>query len=93
MPKKAKKAKKGQPDGAKRPAEAKPSFKGITKSLRAYLGAGPHTIPEMIADLAVSEDAVLYGLRRLGKSKKGTLRSGMVDARPCWWWEPPAPLK
>ena len=80
MPKKAKKAKAG-----KKPA--RPSFKGVTKSLRTYLGAGPHTIPEMIAALAVTEDAVLYGLRRLGKSKKGSLHSGMVKGRPCWWWE------
>ena len=77
MPKKDKKAKKA----------VRPSFKGVTKNLRAFLAGGTHTIPEMMAGLDVTEEAVLYGLRRLGKSKKGTLRSGMVEGRPCWWWE------
>jgi hypothetical protein len=83
VPKKAKSNNTGKP--GKKPERA--SFKGVTKSLRTYLGAGPHTILEMIAALTVTEDAVLFGLRRLGKSKKGTLRSGMVEGRPCWWWE------
>ena len=80
MPKKGKPGKKGKKD-------APPSFKGVARRLRAFLSAGEHTIPEMVAQLDVTEDAVLYGLRRLGKSKKGVLRSGMVDGRPCWWWE------
>jgi len=72
---------------AKRANAERTSFKGVTKSLRAYLSGATHTISEMIAGLDVTEDAVLFGLRRLGKSKKGTLRSGMVEGRPCWWWE------
>ena len=83
MPKKEKKAQKATKK-AKKPERA--SFKGITKALRAYLADGPRTIPEMIAALSVTEEAVLFGLRRLGKSKKGILRSGMVQGRPCWWW-------
>ena len=78
MPKKAKKGKK----------EARPSYKGVGKRVRALLAGREATIPEMVGELDVTEDAVLYALRRLGKSKKGTLRSGIVDGKPCWWWEP-----
>ena len=81
MPKKGKKAKQ----------EARPSFKGVSKRLRDLLSAGKPTIPEMMAQLDVTEEAVLYALGRLGKSKKGTLRSGMVEGRPCWWWEADSP--
>ena len=83
MPKKGKKGKKDAP----------PPFKGVARRLRALLTARETTIPEMTAELDVTEAAVLDGLRRLGKSRKGTLRSGMVDGRPCWWWEetPPQP--
>jgi hypothetical protein len=92
VPKKRKKGKKK--DGATHepapaPAQAeKPSYKGVSKRLRGALAERELSIPEMMAALEVGEDAVLYALRRLGKSKKGTLRSGMVEARPCWWWEP-----
>ena len=77
MPKKDKKTK---------PA-ARPSYKGVTKQLRAFLTDREATIPEMMSGLDVTEDAILYALRRLGKSKKGTLRSAMVEGRPCWWWQ------
>ena len=85
MPKQVKKAKKDE--SAPPPAE-RPSYKGIAKRVRTYLAEREATIPELMAALDLTEDAVLHALRRLGKSKKGTLRSGMVELRPCWWWEP-----
>jgi hypothetical protein len=65
--------------------------KGVTNRLRALLAKGPCTIPDMQAALAVDEAAVLRGLRRLGKSKKGILHSGMVAGKPAWWCGPAEP--
>ena len=81
MPKKGKQS-------ARTENEPRPSYKGVAKRLRAVLAERECTIPEMIAALDVTEAAVLDALRRLGKSKKGTLRSGIVRSRPCWWWIP-----
>ena len=88
MPKKPKSAKsaKNAPKKTGKPARA--SYKGVTKTLRASLTQTPLTITQMMAGLSVGEDAIFYALRRLGKSKKGDLRSGMVKGLPCWWWEP-----
>lgn len=88
MPKKPKsdKTAKKAPKKAKKPARA--SYKGVTKTLRTTLTHTPLTITQMMAGLALTEDAIFYALRRLGKSKKGDLRSGMVKGLPCWWWEP-----
>ena len=89
--KKAGKAQKAKKERKKGKGEGKEGDrvlrKGVTKRLRALLATGPHTIPNMRSALTVDEDAILYGLRRLGKSKKGTLRSGMVAGKACWWWE------
>ena len=84
MPKKPKPDKNDKRAG--KPARA--SYKGVTKTLRAALTHTPLTITQMMAGLALPEDAIFYALRRLGKSKKGDLRSGMVKGLPCWWWEP-----
>ncbi|HET7767613.1 MAG TPA: hypothetical protein VFN74_02490 [Chloroflexota bacterium] len=81
MPKKGKRS-------AKTVQEPRPSYKGVSKRLRAVLSERECTIPEMMAELDVTEEAVLDALRRLGKSEKGTLRSGIVLSRPCWWWIP-----
>ena len=62
--------------------------KGVTQRLRELLTGTPTAIPEMMAGLEVDEAAVLEGLRRLGKARKGELRSGIVLGKPCWWWEP-----
>ena len=91
MPKKAKKSNKNPKAAEKAPAAPKASYKGVTKTLRAALTHTPLTITQMMTDLAVPEDAIFYALRRLGKSKKGDLRSGMVKGLPCWWWEPHPP--
>ena len=88
MPKAKKGRKKGKGEGAEGERVLR---KGVTKRLRALLAGGPHTIAHMRSMLAVDEDAVLYGLRRLGKAKRGRLRSGMVAGKPCWWWEAPPP--
>ena len=81
MPKKGKQS-------AKTEQAPRPSFKGVSKRLRAVLAERECTIPEMMAALDVTEEGVLDALRRLGKSKKGALRSGIVRSRPCWWWIP-----
>ena len=61
----------------------------MTRRLRAALAERPLELGEMGAALQAEEELVLIALRRLGKRKRGRLRSGVVDGRNCWWWEPP----
>jgi len=62
--------------------------KGASRRLQELLTDTPTSIPEMMAGLELDEASVLEGLRRLGKARKGTLRSGIVLSKPCWWWAP-----
>ena len=62
----------------------------LTRRLRAALTECPLELVEMGATLQAEEEQVLAALRRLGKKKRGRLRSGVVDGLNCWWWERPS---
>jgi hypothetical protein len=79
---------KGAP-GGKPPKAKKAGRQDVDRRLQAALAERPLEFEEMRAELQVEEEAVLGALRRLGKKKRGRLRSGVVDGRNCWWWEPP----
>lgn len=61
--------------------------KDAAKRLREVLAERPLELHEMMAILSAQEDLVLAALRELGEKKRSRLRSGMVEGRPCWWWE------
>jgi hypothetical protein len=75
--------------GRKPPKAEKAVQQDLTRRLRAALTERPLELVEMGATLQAEEELVLVALRRLGKKKRGRLRSGVVDGRNCWWWEPP----
>ena len=75
--------------GRKPPKAEKAAHQDLTRRLRAALTERPLELVEMGATLQAEEGLVLVALRRLGKKKRGRLRSGVVDGRNCWWWEPP----
>jgi hypothetical protein len=71
------------------PKVDKAARRDVTRRLRAALAERPLELVEMCATLQADEELVLIALRRLGKKKRGGLRSGVVGGRNCWWWEPP----
>ena len=75
--------------GGKPPKAEKAAQQDLTRRLRAALTERPLELVEMGATLRAEEEPVLVALRLLGKKKRGRLRSGVVDGRNCWWWEPP----
>jgi hypothetical protein len=78
-----------EPSARKPPKVDKAARPELTRRLRDVLAERPLEFDEMRASLQAEEALVLDALRRLGKKKRGRLRSGVVDGRNCWWWEPP----
>jgi hypothetical protein len=84
----SKDARRKQKKGGHR-RHARDERKRLARRLRDALSEYALELPEMIDLLAASESEVLEGLRVLGKKTRGRLRSGVLDGRNCWWWDPP----